>query len=306
MARLLPRRQGRGGGRRRAGDQRKAAVTNGDPSGTNGAASRAVRRADRRAFWLCLVGVTLFVAALNSVNVLTFMADNPGEPTRGVIIGEATSAISGLAMIWLPWVTVRRLPLNSPPWQRTLAIHAAVLLLFSLAHVAGFVALRHLVWSLLGEDYDFGSWLERFPYELRKDAVSYSIIMLAFWLVRERIVGAAVQPSSSEPATFDIRDGARLVRAGIADILAVSSAGNYAEFHLADGRKPLMRASLASLEAALGAHGFVRTHRSWLVNAARVTELTPEGSGDYAVTLGGLVAPLSRRFPEALARLRGG
>ncbi len=277
-------------------------MTNGDPSGTNSAAMLA----DRRAFWLCLVGVTVFVIALNSVNVLTFMTDNPGDPALGVIIGEATSAVSGLAMIWLPWVTVRHVPLNSRPWWRTVAIHAAALVLFSLLHVAGFVLLRQLIWGALGETYDFGSWLQRFPYEFRKDAVSYSIIMLAFWLVRERIVAGAAPAPTSEAATFDIRDGARIVRASLTDILAVSSAGNYAEFHLADGRKPLMRASLASLEAKLGEQGFVRTHRSWLVNAARVTELKPEGSGDYAVTVGGVVAPLSRRFPEALARLRGG
>jgi hypothetical protein len=281
-------------------------VTNGDPSGTNSAAQVAAKLADRRAFWLCLAGVTLFVVSLNTVNVLTFMADNPGDPTRGVVIGEVTSALSGLAMIWLPWMTVRRVPLNTRPWWRTLGIHLAVLVLFSLVHVAGFVLLRHLIWSALGETYDFGNWLERFPYEFRKDAVSYSIIMLAFWLVRERILQAAMPTPVNEPATFDIRDGAKLVRANVSDILAVSSAGNYAEFHLADGRKPLMRASLASLEARLGEQGFVRTHRSWLVNAARVTELTPEGSGDYAITIGGVVAPLSRRFPEALARLRGG
>lgn len=277
-------------------------MTSGDPSGTNSAA----KVADSRAFWLCLVGVTLFVVAMNGVNVLTFMADNPGDPARGVIIGEVTSAIAGLAMIWMPWAAVRHVPLNSRPWWRTLGIHAAVLVLFSLAHVGGFVLLRHLIWGALGETYDFGNWLERFPYEFRKDAVSYSIIMLAFWLVRERIVAAALPSATREPATFDIRDGARIVRANIADILAVSSAGNYAEFHLADGRKPLMRASLASLEARLAEQGFVRTHRSWLVNAARVTELKPEGSGDYAVTLGGVVAPLSRRFPDALAKLRGG
>lgn len=278
-------------------------MTSGDTSGTNGAA----KAAERKAFWICMAGVTLFVCALNGVNVLTFMADNPGEPTRGVIIGEITSAISGLALISLPWLTVRRVPLNARPWPRTLAIHAAALLAFSFLHVAGFVLLRHLIWSALGGTYDFGNWLERFPYELRKDAVSYSMIMLAFWLVGERIIaGATPTPAAPEPATIDIRDGAKLVRANIADILAVSSAGNYAEFHLADGRKPLTRASLASLEARLADHGFVRTHRSWLVNAARVTELKPEGSGDYAVTLGGVTAPLSRRFPDALAKLRGG
>jgi hypothetical protein len=273
-------------------------VTSGDVTGTSGA--------ERKAFWLCMAGVTLFVVSLNSVNVLTRLADNPGISPVGPIIGEATSAIAGLSMIWLPWLAMRRVPLNAAPWWRTLAIHLGVLVVFSLAHVGGFVLLRHLAWGALGETYDFGNWLDRWPYEFRKDAVSYSIIMLAFWLVRERIVGAAAPAPSSEPATFDIRDGAKLVRASLADILAVSSAGNYAEFHLADGRKPLMRASLASLEQKLGEQGFVRTHRSWLVNAARVTELTPEGSGDYAVALGGVVAPLSRRFPEALAKLRGG
>ena len=64
--------------------------------------------------------------------------------------------------------------------------------------------------------------------------------------------------------------------------------------------------ALTAIEAQLAPLGFVRTHRSWLVNAARVTELRPEKSGDYAVRLGDLEAPLSRPFREALARLRGG
>ena len=86
--------------------------------------------------------------------------------------------------------------------------------------------------------------------------------------------------------------------------MAVRSAGNYAEFLLADGRRPLMRTPLAALEARLAPLGFVRTHRSWLVNAARVTGVKPEGSGDYAVELDEVEAPLSRRFREALAILR--
>ena len=106
------------------------------------------------------------------------------------------------------------------------------------------------------------------------------------------------------PASLDIRDGARLVRALVAEILAVRSAGNYAEFLLADGRRPLMRTSLAEPEARLAPLGFVRTHRSWLVNAASVTGVKPEGSGDYAVEPGEVEAPLSRRFREALAILR--
>ena len=65
-----------------------------------------------------------------------------------------------------------------------------------------------------------------------------------------------------------------------------------------------MRSPLSALEAELASHGFVRVHRSWLVNAMQMTGLKPEGSGDYSVELGALTVPLSRRFPEALAKLR--
>ena len=67
-----------------------------------------------------------------------------------------------------------------------------------------------------------------------------------------------------------------------------------------------MRATLAAIEVELGAFGFVRAHRSWLVNAARVTGLRPDGSGDWTVELGDVVAPLSRRYPRALERLKAG
>ena len=77
------------------------------------------------------------------------------------------------------------------------------------------------------------------------------------------------------------------------------------EFFLADGRRLLMRSPLRSVESELGPRGFVRTHRSWLVNGKKVTTLKPDGSGDYTVELGHQAVPLSRRFPDALAKLRG-
>ena len=86
---------------------------------------------------------------------------------------------------------------------------------------------------------------------------------------------------------------------------AVASAGNYVEFVLRDGRRLLMRSALSAVEEDLSARGFVRTHRSWLVNGALVTALTPEGSGDYTVALPDLEVPLSRRYKAALAQLRG-
>ena len=104
---------------------------------------------------------------------------------------------------------------------------------------------------------------------------------------------------------FEIRDGARTLRQPVGEILAATSAGNYVEFVLADGRRPLMRATLRAVEASLAPSGFIRTHRSWLVNRASVRLIEAEGSGDFRLELeGGAAAPLSRRFPGALAALR--
>ena len=77
-------------------------------------------------------------------------------------------------------------------------------------------------------------------------------------------------------------------RVRLDQILAVASAGNYVEFILDDGRKLLMRSPLSALKNELWTHGFVRTHRSWLVNPGRMTALKPEGSGDYRVELGSI------------------
>lgn len=175
----------------------------------------------------------------------------------------------------------------------------------SLAHVSGFVALRILAYRMLGGHYHVGHFWAQFLYELRKDGFSYVMFLAGFALIRHLLRQLRPAPVSS-PATFDIRDGAKLTRVALSDILAVSSAGNYVEFVLGDGRKLLMRSPLSALESELAGRGFVRTHRSWLVNEKAVTGLNPEGSGDYGVSLGSLNVPLSRRFPDALARLRAG
>ena len=148
----------------------------------------------------------------------------------------------------------------------------------------------------------FGPVIRNFEYEASRDVFGFVGAIIAFRSARQLL-----QPQTRlarGTRLFDIRDGATLIRVRIDDILAVTSAGNYVEFALRDGRRPLMRKPLSTMEAELAADGFVRVHRSWLVNAMQVTGLKPEGSGDYAVEIGTLTVPLSRRFPDALARLR--
>ncbi|WP_240387292.1 LytTR family DNA-binding domain-containing protein [Brevundimonas naejangsanensis] len=253
--------------------------------------------------WTVAVGV---IAAFMVVNALTELTDSPSLRLWAPWVWEATSALALALVVWLPWLAGRIAPparLNDG-WgacTRFFALHLATAVFYSLLHVLVMGAMRHGVYAALGEVYDYGPPVERFIYEFRKDLLSYGLFVGVFWAVRSL---REARETPLRPVSFDIRDGARLIRAPLDDILAATSAGNYVEFVLADGRRPLMRATLAAVEAELERCGFVRTHRGWLVNAARMSGLRPEGSGDWTVELGSLEAPLSRRYPEALERLR--
>lgn len=272
-------------------------MTNGVSSGTSGT--------EMRAFAWGAGATAAIVFGVTLVNVATIRHDMSHLDWREPWIWEGSSALAIYCLFWLPWLMQRVAPLEEWRSPRFWLIHAAATLVWSALHVAGFLLLRTGAYALAGDHYQYGDLRTEFPYELRKDVLSYALTSCAFWVARRlTLQSSAMTPD--QPATFDIRDGARVTRVPITDILAVSSAGNYVEVRLADGRKPLMRSSLATVEGQLSPFGFVRTHRSWLVSAARVTGLTPAGSGDYTVSLGSLEAPLSRRYPAALMRLRGG
>lgn len=270
-------------------------MTSGEDSGVNGA---------RNVMWRGVALFVAYVALLNTVNIFSRLDEQPDIAPIIPIILEGTSFIAAVPVVFIAWWAFRFAPPDRPPVWRMLAVHAVGVLALSLVHVTLFTLLRQLAYAMIGQSYGFEP-LRNFPYELRKDFIGYVIGLACFWAF-SRLSRTA--PSPSEPPaqspTFDIRDGARVVRVAVDQILAVSSAGNYVEFVLADGRRPMMRASLARMQAELEPHGLVRTHRSWLVNAARVNELRPESSGDYKVVVGGVEAPVSRRFPDAIARLK--
>jgi hypothetical protein len=287
-----------------ARDRRRPAGADTARPGTNGAQGGMGGR-DFRTGLIFIVVVSL---AAVSVNALTVQADRPNIEPWKPWVWEGTSLVALLILAWLPWVMSRRAPPDvalEGGWRSALpfaGVHLAALLAFSAIHVTAFVFLRHVAYGLAGEGpYPFGGLLDRFVYELRKDGLTYASWVAVFWIARRlREAGE----TKVRPVSFDIRDGARIIRAPLDDILAVTSAGNYVEVLLADGRRPLMRATLAAVEVELERFGFVRVHRSWLVNTGRVTGLRPEGSGDWTVELGPVEAPVSRRFPDALARLK--
>jgi two-component system LytT family response regulator len=87
------------------------------------------------------------------------------------------------------------------------------------------------------------------------------------------------------------------------DVEAVEAEANYMWIHQGPEAHPV-RGTLASLEKRLQGAGFLRTHRSWLVNLAHVREVLEA----EALTGSGLKVPVSsghrRSLEEALAKGR--
>jgi len=158
--------------------------------------------------------------------------------------------------------------------------------------------------------YQFGPLPAEFLYELRKDVVSFLLIVAFLNLLRDverRLAAPLLVPSPATPVDqrITIRDGGREVVLDCASIVAVRAAGNYVEVFQV-GAKPLMlRATLGEVEERLAPLGFARVHRSWLIALAQVQSITASGRGDFQAQLcGGMQAPVSRRYKEAIQHLR--
>lgn len=262
-------------------------------------------------FWPAWIAFCVAVLLVDLLDVQAALragtAQSPWEP----VIWEYTSGAASIALYPLIWRAARwSYPKDGRPGRWVLT-HAVASLVFSAAHIIGFVLLRTAIYALAGSSYHYDG-LAGALYEYPRDLITYGLAAGGLWGLGALLNARAVPLDQAEPvfaegpATFDIRDGARTLRVPLSEIAAVSSAGNYVEFNLVDCRKPLMRATLGAIESEFAERGFVRIHRSWLVNAARVEAIEPAGSGDFTVTLaGGLKAPLSRRFRDALEALRG-
>ena len=111
-------------------------------------------------------------------------------------------------------------------------------------------------------------------------------------------------PAPEGPAVLMVSVGRRRVPVRPREIEWVSSAGNYAVVHWRD-QEGLLRATLQQLEARLAAERFARSHRSTLINLARVAHLRPLADGAWRATMdSGAELVISRTFRDAfMARL---
>ena len=273
----------------------------------------------RPAVWAVLLVISMVAQSY------VYVAD---EARRGVAMGfdralviQGTSHLVIAALLPALYWLQRRWPASGG--LGNLLILGLAVVPFSLAHTAGMGALR-LLWfsAIMGEAYKFPLTFDRLAYEFAKDVVSYGMLSVGVVVLGRLFRGvpapAAVsaEPVPAEPLAggpltggpiperFAVRQrGGREVMVEVADIDWVEAAGNYAILHVG-GDTFEIRSSLSKLEGELDPRRFVRVHKSYVVNIARIAEVTPWISGDWRIRLqDGAEVNLSRRYRQRFETL---
>ena len=102
-----------------------------------------------------------------------------------------------------------------------------------------------------------------------------------------RLVQILPQPKKLSPQKRDkiaIKANGRILFIAPEDVMAVHAEGNYVVLQ-ADAGSYLSRVSISSVAKKLRPYGFLRIHRSVLVNASFVEELQPLPTGEYTLRI---------------------
>jgi DNA-binding LytR/AlgR family response regulator len=109
-------------------------------------------------------------------------------------------------------------------------------------------------------------------------------------------VAAPANPSDEPAIPVELAGTTRMLPRS--SVRWVEAQGDYARLHTADASH-LVRVSLATLADRWADAGFVRIHRSYLVQIRLIAELRLTGSG-YVVAVDGVELPVSRRHTREL------
>lgn len=272
--------------------------------------------------WLIWSAILLASAVANAlVEVMDAQRRGDDLALWQPMIWELSSV--GMILLTLPllWWGCQRWPLHADTWRRRLPLYLLASVAWSLLHVVGMMALRHLAYAALGEHYEDGSpWPVRLLYEYLKDVRAFfsfvAIEHFFSWFGRRRqgeahlLVAADDAPAQEaqaveRPERFLVRKLGRDFLVATADIEYAQAAGNYVNLRVRGHDYPL-RSTMAALEERLDPAVFVRAHRSWVVNVRRLVSIEPLDGGEALLHMDdGARVPCSRRqlpaFRQALA-----
>ena len=255
------------------------------------------RRLLEAGFWIVLI------ALLWTLDTLTQMAvrarTGVGLDDFRLITEQATSAVGALVMV--PFVAwwLNHFPIRKAAPFSTIAGHIVGSIIFSLGHYTVLILLRKVVFFLDGRAYGSPiSLISNLIFEYQKDIKIYLGIVVIVTIYRMFLGGEnrlQLRPKSAQKILVQTGSGQSVLRYDQIDYL--ESARNYVVVH-ADEREYLVRNTMSALLDKLADGDFVRSHRSFAVNLAKVDELRSSESGNTIRLAGGQEIPLSRSYRE--------
>ena len=180
------------------------------------------------------------------------------------------------------------------------------LLVYTLAAMlVHILAYAFTVWlaSTLFFDHSYG-FMGNLGYALSTELVKYLLVYAMLFVYLHLTLPSALHPQPSTYFEVKYHNSSTLVLAK--DILYIQTADPYIALHTTE-RKYLLSQSLAAIMAQLDP-GFVRVHRSAIINLHALRKWTSRGNGDYDLHMAdGTVLRLSRnylrQFREQLEKL---
>jgi DNA-binding LytR/AlgR family response regulator len=117
-------------------------------------------------------------------------------------------------------------------------------------------------------------------------------------------VFARLQELAKRPSTrLAIKAKGRILFINSGDVVAVLAEGNYVSLQQ-DSSSYLLRESISAVAEKLEPYGFIRIHRSVLVNTAFVEEIKPYSTGEYGLRVrGGKEYTVTRTYKNNLKAL---
>jgi len=102
------------------------------------------------------------------------------------------------------------------------------------------------------------------------------------------------------PSRIAIKAKGRILFVDPADVVTVEAQGNYVLLRRMSG-SDLLRESMSCIAEKLRPYGFIRIHRSVLINASFVEEIHPWTTGEYVLRIkGGKEFHVSRTYKKNL------
>lgn len=262
-------------------------------------AGRRNARPSLAALWLGGTGLLLL---LYLIVFLIIPGDN-----LGMAFSDAVANVLPLSLLAAAVRAVLKsyvLPL-SPLAQ--MAAHLGLAVVFVVTWYATLILLLGIFGTVASGRYvPVGFTVAGVTWQVFQGLILYALIAACCYAVRGGREAADVTfvAPTARMERYLTRAGDELRPVEVADIVSITGAQDYAEVLTVNGRRHLVRMSLAEFERRLHGMGFYRVHRSTIVNFAHLERAEPAGGGRYlAHMVVGAPVEISRTGAQLLREL---